>query len=65
MLTANYTPEDLKDAKTKGSYLNALKEISLTFESAGEVKQKLEDAYPGYSGLNYLDMTVGFFFPGK
>ncbi len=34
-------------------------------KSAAEMKQKVEDAYPGYSGLNYLDMTVGFFFPGK
>ena len=65
VLTAHYTPEDLKDAKTKVSYLNALKEIALTCESAAEMKQKVEDAYPGYSGLNYLDMTVGFFFPGK
>ena len=32
-------------------------------ESVAEMKQKVEDAYPGYSDLNYLDMTVGFFFP--
>ena len=29
------------------------------------MRQKVQAQYPNYSGLNYLDMTVGFFFPGK
>ena len=34
------------------------------FEKAfGESRVKAE--YPDYSGLNYLDMTVNFFFPAK
>ena len=32
---------------------------------ADEMRQKVQAQYPHYSGLNYLDMTVGFFFPGK
>ena len=24
---------------------------------------KVKNKYPEYSGLNYLDMTAGFFFP--
>lgn len=62
VLTSHYTPEDLKDVKTKIDYLYALKEISETCESGEEMKKKVIEAYPGYSGLNYLDMTVNMFF---
>ena len=47
------------------AYLTALKEIALICDSADEMRQKVQAQYPNYSGLNYLDMTVGFFFPGK
>lgn len=62
VLTSHYTPEDQKDVKTKIDYLYALKEISETCESSGEMKKKVMEKYPGYSGLNYLDMTVNMFF---
>lgn len=65
VLTAHYTPEDLKDAQTKVDYLTNLKEIALESESADEMKAKVLSQYPDYSGMNYLDMTVGFFFPNK
>lgn len=62
VLTAHYTPEDLKDVKAKIDYLYALKEISETCESGEEMKKKVMEKYPEYSGLNYLDMTVNMFF---
>ncbi len=65
VLTSHYTPEDLKDAQTKAAYLADLKEIALTCDSAEEMKAKVQAKYPNYSSMNYLDMTVGFFFPGK
>ena len=65
MLTSHYTPEDLKDAQTKVAYLTELKEIALTCESADEMRAKVQAKYPDYSGVNYLDMTVGFFFPNE
>ena len=65
VLTSHYTPEDLKDAQTKINYLNDLKEIACECESAGEMKARVTEKYPEYSGMNYLDMTVGFFFPAK
>lgn len=65
VLTSHYTPEDLKDAQTKVDYLMELKEIALTCETAAEMKAKVQEKYPHYSGMNYLDMTVSFFFPGK
>lgn len=65
VLTSHYTPEDLKDAKAKIDYLYSLKEISETCESAEEMKKKVMEKYPEYSGENYLDMTVNMFFPAK
>ena len=65
VLTSHYTPEDLKDARAKAAYLADLKEIALTCETAAEMKAKVQAKYPDYSGENYLDMTVGFFFPNK
>ena len=65
VLTSHYTPEDLKDAQTKIDYLNDLKEIACECESADEMKDRVTEKYPEYSGMNYLDMTVGFFFPAK
>ena len=65
VLTSHYTPEDLKDAQTKVAYLTELKEIALTCESADEMRAKVQAKYPDYSGVNYLNMTVGFFFPNE
>ena len=65
VLTSHYTPEDLKDVRTKIAYLTELKEIALDSESADEMRARVQAKYPHYSGQNYLDMTVGFFFPQK
>ena len=62
ILTSHYTPEDLKDAETKIAYLTDLKALAAGCGNAAEFKQKVSAQYPGYSGGNYLDMTVGFFF---
>ena len=62
ILTSHYTPEDLKDVKTKIDYLNRLKEIAAGCSNAEEFKDKMKKEYKNYSGENYLDMTAGFFF---
>lgn len=62
ILTSHYTPEDLKDAKTKIAYLENLKEIAADCQNADEFKAEVGESYPQYSGQNYLDMTAGFFF---
>lgn len=62
ILTSHYTPEDLKDAKTKIAYLENLKEIAADCQNADEFKTEVGESYPQYSGQNYLDMTAGFFF---
>lgn len=65
VLTSHYTPEDLKDVRTKVDYLDNIKEIALECDNADEMKKKVNEKYPEYSGLNYLDMTLNFFFPAK
>lgn len=62
ILTSHYTPEDLKDAKTKIDYLENLKSIAAGCENADSFKDAVAKSYPEYSGQNYLDMTAGFFF---
>lgn len=62
ILTSHYVPEDLKDVRTKIGYLEELKAIAGRCKDAESFKAEVQRAYPGYSGENYLDMTVGFFF---
>lgn len=62
ILTSHYTPEDLKDAKTKIDYLEDLKAIASESENADDFRAKINERYKNYSGANYLDMTAGFFF---
>lgn len=62
ILTSHYTPEDLKDAQTKIAYLQNLKAIAAESNDADSFKTAVKEAYPAYSGENYLDMTAGFFF---
>lgn len=62
VLTSHYTPEDLKDVKTKIAYLEELKKIASESKNGEEFKSKVAAKYPEYSGQNYLDMTTGFFF---
>ncbi len=63
ILTSHYTPEDVKDAQTKILYIERIKEIAKSSESAEEMKEKVISEFAQYSGQNYLDMTVGMFFP--
>lgn len=65
VLTSHYTPEDLKDVKTKIAYLEELKELAKASKNGADFKAKVEKKYPKYSGENYLDMTTNFFFPQK
>lgn len=62
ILTSHYTPEDLKDVAAKIAYLKELKVLAGKCGSAEEFKAVVKAEYPDYSGENYLDMTIGFFF---
>jgi len=62
-LSSHYVPETRKDVETKIAYLNDLKAIASECGSGTEFEEKVMAKYPNYSGLNYLDMSAGFFFP--
>ena len=62
VLSSHYTPETLKDVDTKIAYLEELKKLAKENKDINEFEEKVKAKYPEYSGLNYLDMTAGFFF---
>lgn len=62
ILTSHYTPEDLKDARTKIEYLKELKAVARSCKTAVEFKAEVKRRFPDYGGENYLDMTAGMFF---
>ena len=63
ILSSHYTPETLTDVDTKIAYLENIKKIAKESKSINEFKEEVKKEYPNYSGLNYLDMTAGYFFP--
>ncbi len=63
ILTSHYDPEDTNDVKTKIDYVKNIKSIANKSANAEEFKEKVKSEYPNYSGLNYLDITAGAFFP--
>jgi len=62
VLTSHYTPEDLKDVRTKIDYLERLKAIAAGCADGEAFQAAVRGAFPDYSGDNYLEMTAGFFF---
>lgn len=62
VLSSHYTPETLKDVDTKIAYLEEVKALAKESKDINEFENKVKEKYPEYSGLNYLDMTAGFFF---
>ena len=65
VLSSHYTPETLSDVDTKIAYLKNLVEIAKECNDIDEFKNKVKEEYPNYSGVNYLDMTAGYFFQQK
>lgn len=62
VLTSHYVPEDLKDAADKIVYLKKLKMLAEESGNAAAFKTVCKQAFPDYSGENYLDMTAASFF---
>ena len=63
ILSSHYVPETISDVETKIDYLKNIKIIAKQSKNINEFKENVKEKYPEYSGLNYLDMTAGFFFP--
>ena len=62
ILSSHYVPENLNDVDTKISYLEDLKVIAKNSNGKEDFANNVKSKYPNYSGLNYLDMTAGYFF---
>ena len=62
ILTSHYIPEDIKAVDTKIAYIETLLNVASTCNSKDEMIEKVKEEYPNYSGVNYLEMTAGFFF---
>ena len=62
ILTSHYIPEDIKAVDTKIAYIETLLNIASTCNSKDEMIERVKEEYPNYSGVNYLEMTAGFFF---
>lgn len=45
----------------KIAYIETLLNIASTCNSKEEMIEKTKVEYPNYSGVNYLEMTAGFF----
>ena len=63
VLSSHYVPETMADVDTKITYIEDLKVLAKESSNAEEFKEKVKAKFPTYSGLNYLDMTAGYFFP--
>ena len=62
ILSSHYVPENLNDVDTKIAYLEDLKVIAKNSSGKEEFINNVKSKYFDYSGLNYLDMTAGYFF---
>ncbi len=62
ILTSHYVPEDLSAVDKKIAYIETLLDIASDSNSAEEMIKKVNDEYPHFSGVNYLEMTAEFFF---
>lgn len=62
ILTSHYIPEDIKAVDKKIAYIETILDIASYCNNANEMIEKVKAEYPNYSGINYLEMTAGFFF---
>lgn len=62
ILTSHHIPEGIKAVDIKISYIETLLNIASACNSKNEMIEKVKEEYPNYSGVNYLEMTAGFFF---
>ena len=63
VLPGHTMPEDQQAVADKIAYLQKLEEIPGESSTADEFKTAMLEAFPGYSGENYLEMTAGYLFP--
>lgn len=60
--TTHYSPETSEDVTTKIEYLENMKRIAAEAKNSSEFIDRMNAAYPNYSGGHYLNITSGIFF---
>ena len=63
VLPGHTMPEGQQAVADKIAYLQKLEEIAGESSTADEFKTAMLEAFPGYSGEIYLEMTAGYLFP--
>ena len=63
ILTSHYAPEGQDAVAKKLDYLKKVKELARTCKAKDEFVAAAREAFPGYQGDGYLEMTAGFLFP--
>lgn len=63
ILSAHCPPEGQDAVSEKISYVEHAKEFAAGSTNAEEFMSAMGEAYPDYSGQNYLEMTAGYLFP--
>ena len=63
VLPGHTMPEGQQAVADKIAYLQKLEEIAGESSTADEFKTAMLEAFPGYCGVNYLEMTAGYLFP--
>ncbi|MCC8023813.1 MAG: hypothetical protein LIP16_00665 [Clostridium sp.] len=58
ILSSHYVPETIEAAKTKLAYAQKMKELAETETTAEDFIAAVKEAFPNYSGENYLEMTA-------
>lgn len=58
ILSSHYVPETIEAAKTKLAYAEKMKELAETEPTAEAFITAAKEAFPNYSGENYLGMTA-------
>lgn len=62
VLTSHYVPEGQDAVTTKIAYLEKTLELADSCADAESFTAAMNEAFPDYSGANYLEMTAGFLF---
>lgn len=63
ILSSHSTPEGQDAVTEKIAYVTRAKELAAANASAESFTAAMKEAFPEYTGENYLDMSAGFLFP--
>lgn len=65
VLSSHHMPEGQRAVAAKIAYLGTAKELAASCGSAEEFVGSMTEAFPGYDGANYLEMSAGYLFPAE